>query len=396
MKHHALTALGLVLALVFSTPVMATAAPLPDKALVVDGILLINKTYPIGPDYDPIPNAPDNKQLLPEAQKAFNEMRSAAQREAGLNLFVLSGYRNYAYQQWLYNSYRANVGDYADTFSAKPGMSEHQSGLAADIGDLRYPGATLEVSFENTDAGQWLAANAPRFGFILRFPKGQEAVTGYQYEPWHFRYVGRETAQRMTAAGVPTLEAWLGTDPSAGRALGYHKIGNVLVNRLPAPLGGYLIEGYHYYKLRDLAQALSGTAAAFSVDYDADSREIILQRTPFASSEEKIAGETGMPCRSALMDDIRVRVDGGAFSLSRAVIDDFSYIKLRDLAAPLGFKVDWQEVPPTVLLTTPEKPLAEPDNQFAGQGEQGPSESAAPVEAPATSETPPSAGPTVG
>ncbi|MBS5916100.1 MAG: D-alanyl-D-alanine carboxypeptidase family protein [Clostridiales bacterium] len=396
MKHHALTALGLVLALVFSTPVMATAAPLPDKALVVDGILLINRTYPIGPDYDPIPNAPDNKQLLPEAQKAFNEMRSAAQREAGLNLFVLSGYRNYAYQQWLYNSYRANVGDYADTFSAKPGMSEHQSGLAADIGDLRYPGATLEVSFENTDAGRWLAANAPRFGFILRFPKGQEGVTGYQYEPWHFRYVGRETAQRMTAAGVPTLEAWLGTDPSAGRAVGYHKIGNVLVNRLPAPLGGYLIKGYHYYKLRDLAQALSGTAAAFSVDYDADSREIILQRTPFASSEEKIAGETGMPCRSALMDDIRVRVDGGAFSLSRAVIDDFSYIKLRDLAGPLGFKVDWQEAPPTVLLTTPEKPLAEPDNQFVGQGEQGPSESAAPVEAPATSEPAPSAGPTVG
>lgn len=103
-----------------------------------------------------------------------------------------------------------------------------------------------------------------------------------------------------------------------------------------------------------------------------------------------------MPCRSALMDDIRVRVDGGAFSLSRAVIDDFSYIKLRDLAGPLGFKVDWQEAPPTVLLTTPEKPLAEPENQFAGQGEQGPSESAAPVEAPATSEPAPSAGRTVG
>lgn len=357
MKGAALKALSLGMGLVLAVGLIsggpAAAAEIPANALVVDGILLINRDYPIGADYDPIPGAPDNKQLLPEAQAAFQEMQEAGRIEAGLQLFVLSGYRSYAYQDWLYKGYRANVGDYADTFSAKPGMSEHQSGLAADIGDRRYPGITLEVAFENTEAGQWLANNAHRFGFILRFPKGQEAVTGYQYEPWHFRYIGKEAAGRMKTAGVPTLEAWLGTDPSAGYALARQQLGNVHVNRLPVPLRGYLIKDNHYYKLRDLAQVLAGTGAAFSVDYDADHNEIILKRTPYAKGRVGEVSSPSLPYRSAFMATITVRVDGEAYQLDRAVIDDFSYIKFRDLAKPLGLTVDWQAEPPTVLISTP-------------------------------------------
>ncbi|MFM9414092.1 M15 family metallopeptidase [Peptococcus simiae] len=383
MKGAALKALSLGLGLVLAAGLAlegpavapAAAAELPANALVVDGILLINRDYPIGADYDPIPGAPDNKQLLPEAQAAFQDMQEAGRIEAGLQLFVLSGYRSYAYQDWLYKGYRANVGDYADTFSAKPGMSEHQSGLAADIGDRRYPGITLEVAFENTEAGQWLANNAHRFGFILRFPKGQEAVTGYQYEPWHFRYIGKEAAGRMKAAGVPTLEAWLGTDTGAGRALASHQLGNVHVNRLPVPLRGYLIKDNHYYKLRDLAQVLAGTGAAFSVDYDAAHNEIILKRTPYAKGKAGEAPSASLPYRSALMNTITVRVDGEAYRLDRAVIDDLSYIKLRDLAKPLGFTVDWQVEPPTVLITTPAA-----EDEAKGQEKPDPAQTASPAE----------------
>ncbi|MFP5528028.1 D-alanyl-D-alanine carboxypeptidase family protein [Peptococcus simiae] len=381
MKGAALRVLslgmGLVLAggLISGGPAPAAGAALSANALVVDGILLINRDYPIGADYDPIPGAPDNKQLLPEAQAAFQDMQEAGRIEAGLQLFVLSGYRSYAYQDWLYKGYRANVGDYADTFSAKPGMSEHQSGLAADIGDRRYPGITLEVAFENTEAGQWLANNAHRFGFILRFPRGQEAVTGYQYEPWHFRYIGKEAAGRMKAAGVPTLEAWLGTDPSAGYALARQQLGNVHVNRLPVPLRGYLIKDNHYYKLRDLARVLAGTGAAFSVDYDADHNEIILKRTPYAGGQAGQAPGPSLPYRSAFMAGITVRVDGEAYQLDRAVIDDFSYIKLRDLAKPLGFTVDWQADPPTVLISTPA------DEGGAVKGEQIPDQAQGPSQA---------------
>ena len=110
---------------------------------------------------------------------------------------------SYAYQASLYNSYVAQDGqELADTYSARPGHSEHQSGLAFDIG-------ALDNGYGNTPGGRWLNAHCADYGFILRYPAGKESITGYQYEPWHVRYVGKEIASRIMSQGI-TLEEYLG------------------------------------------------------------------------------------------------------------------------------------------------------------------------------------------
>lgn len=127
-------------------------------------------------------------------------------KTAGLQLEFGSGYRSAAYQKVLYDGYVSNMGRAeADRSSARPGHSEHQTGLALDF--TRIDGKChLEACFGDLQEGKWLAANAHLFGFILRYPSDKEAVTGYMYEPWHFRYVGSELANEMYKTGSTTLE----------------------------------------------------------------------------------------------------------------------------------------------------------------------------------------------
>src|SRR5690606_25707577 len=106
-------------------------------------------------------------------------------------------YRSYSYQSNLYNRYvRSHGKTEADRFSARPGHSEHQTGLAFDFGG-KNQAHWLEKSFEGTKEGKWLLANAHKYGFILRYPKGKEKITGYIYEPWHYRYVGSKKASEI-------------------------------------------------------------------------------------------------------------------------------------------------------------------------------------------------------
>ncbi len=123
----------------------------------------------------------------------------------GLSLSIVSGYRSYVTQRNTYNNYVARDGQaVADTYSARPGHSEHQTGLAIDVNSLL-------VSFENTPEGQWLKDNCYKYGFILRYPKGKDSITGYMYEPWHFRYVGNSLAEQLYNSGDwITLEEYLG------------------------------------------------------------------------------------------------------------------------------------------------------------------------------------------
>ena len=109
----------------------------------------------------------------------------------GLNLYISSGFRSYTYQENLYNNYVAQDGkEEADTYSARPGHSEHQTGLAFDLN-------TIDDSFAYTEEGKWVQENCQKYGLILRYPKGKETQTGYQYESWHLRYVGKELAQKL-------------------------------------------------------------------------------------------------------------------------------------------------------------------------------------------------------
>lgn len=163
----------------------------------VNGILIANKTYSLPKDYNP-------GKILPDAQAAFNTMLADA-KKAGLSLSICSGFRSYDYQNQLYNGYVARDGKAAaDTYSARAGHSEHQTGLAMDI---NYASS----AFTNTPEAKWLAANCYKYGFILRYPKGKENITGYMYESWHVRYLGKQLAKEVYDSGL-TLEEFLCID----------------------------------------------------------------------------------------------------------------------------------------------------------------------------------------
>lgn len=143
-------------------------------------------------------------------QVTFDDLQKmvAAAKAEGLTLQLGSGYRSYATQQVLFSNYSRQYGEAAAArFSARPGHSEHQSGLAADF--VGASGACwVSECFESQPEGKWLAAHAHEYGFILRYPKGKQSIVGYQYEPWHFRYVGRELAGALKQSGLTLEEAW--------------------------------------------------------------------------------------------------------------------------------------------------------------------------------------------
>lgn len=133
----------------------------------------------------------------------------AAAKTDGINLMLASGYRSYSEQVAVYNGYVNSSGRaQADTFSARPGHSEHQTGLAADIEPLSRK-CEVDQCFENTPEGLWLAANSYKFGFIIRYQKSTQNLTGYEYEPWHVRYVGTDLAAQIQQSDQ-TLEQFFG------------------------------------------------------------------------------------------------------------------------------------------------------------------------------------------
>lgn len=150
------------------------------------------------------------KQVRKATATALETMVAAAKQEdAQLNL--QSGYRSYSFQISLYNRYVKEQGQsVADSQSARPGFSEHQTGFAADLGSVSHPECDVEECFGTTLEGKWLTANAYKYGFIIRYPQNMQSVTGYIYEPWHVRYVGVELATEMHNQGIQTLEQFFG------------------------------------------------------------------------------------------------------------------------------------------------------------------------------------------
>ncbi len=168
-------------------------APIEPEITYINGILIANKTYPLPSTYNP--------GVDPVANAALQEMFAAAKAD-GLNLFVKSGFRSYSTQKSLYNGYVARDGKAAaDRYSARAGHSEHQTGLAFDINKA-------SSSFAGSPEAIWLAENCYKYGFIIRYPEGKEAITGYLYEPWHIRYLGVETATAVYNSGL-CLEEYL-------------------------------------------------------------------------------------------------------------------------------------------------------------------------------------------
>lgn len=195
-----------------------TSAPTPTPIAVNTDTstitYLVNREYPLPADFVPeglttpdilFPFADtsiDKAKMTPEAGKALALLFDAAYDEEGLVLYGVSAYRSYSRQYTIYATNLAVYGiAHTNRYSAAPGRSEHQTGLAIDI-SCRSEGFGLEETFADTPEGIWVAENAHRFGFILRYPKGKEHITGYNYEPWHIRYVGLDLAQHLYETGL--------------------------------------------------------------------------------------------------------------------------------------------------------------------------------------------------
>jgi D-alanyl-D-alanine carboxypeptidase len=135
--------------------------------------------------------------MINDLQRLFADSKSA-----GIDLKVVSAYRSYDLQASIYASYVQQYGvDKANTFSAQPGHSQHQLGTAIDFStqEIHYD---LNQDFANTKAGQWLQTNAYKYGFYISYPKGQDSITGYEFEPWHYRYVGVQNALNLKQSGL--------------------------------------------------------------------------------------------------------------------------------------------------------------------------------------------------
>lgn len=180
--------------------------------------VVVNKNRALPADYIPPdlvePNVPfpfdekvEKRMMRAEAAGALEKLFAKA-KEQGIELYAVSGYRSYRTQKSLFDTYVKTQGaEHAAAYSAVPGKSEHQTGLAMDVSGADAK-TRLEESFGATPEGKWLAANCAQFGFIIRYLQGKEDITGYAYEPWHLRYVGKAIAEDIMSRGI-TLEDYL-------------------------------------------------------------------------------------------------------------------------------------------------------------------------------------------
>ncbi len=180
-------------------------------------MILVNKENSLSREYVPADLAPilyyaadrspESRYMRKEAADQFNRMAEGAAAD-GLEIVMTTAYRSYGFQSTLYNNYvNAHGQQEADRFSARPGFSEHQTGLAVDV-SAPSVGYALTQDFEGTPEWNWLMDHAREYGFILRYPRGKTEITGYMYEPWHFRYVGVDAAKEIEESAI-TLEEYL-------------------------------------------------------------------------------------------------------------------------------------------------------------------------------------------
>lgn len=165
-----------------------------NEEYIPENLVALDTTYSKGGIY-----------LVEEASLAFKKLVDDAKKE-GITIRAISAYRSYSYQENLYNRYVTKEGvTQADTYSARPGFSEHQTGLCVDVDDRKKN----FTDFEDTQSFKWMQKNAANYGFILRFPKEKENITGYSYEAWHYRYVGVEDAIRIKEKNITFDEYYM-------------------------------------------------------------------------------------------------------------------------------------------------------------------------------------------
>jgi D-alanyl-D-alanine carboxypeptidase len=172
--------------------------------------LVINKQHSLSPvSYVPADLITTVGATISNKARADFDLMNTAALAVGVNFTIVSSYRSYDNQSNIYNNYIATYGQAStDTFSARPGYSEHQTGLAIDFGSSTGAVCNLDDCFGSTVEGLWLSQHSYEYGFIMRYPSNKQQLTGYKSEPWHFRYIGRELAMDMKNASIFTLEEY--------------------------------------------------------------------------------------------------------------------------------------------------------------------------------------------
>ena len=251
--------------------------------------------------------------MEPTAYEWFTKMADDAQKD-GIWLYCVSAYRSYSYQRTLYQRYVKQSGqERADTFSARPGYSEHQTGLAVDINT-----ASTSAHFENTKQYRWLTEHCWEYGFILRYPEGKEHITGFQFEPWHYRYVGQELAQAVHESSL-TYDEYVASLPAADLpqvqsvALGVQEIA---LHRAAVTLNGT-----HYLTAEDLANVLG-----MSLQITSDGQAILSAPGFYLATTR---------------DNTTAQLNGGEITLAHAPIVQGGdlLLPLEDLVPLLGLEI---------------------------------------------------------
>lgn len=171
-----------------------------------DKLMLVNKFYKLDENFErndiediPLTVAYSGQKASKVVIEQYLKMREDIQNELNVHLMVNSSYRPYKDQEEIYNSFKLRGQSYADSYAARPGFSEHQTGLALDITSLEHKN---QKDFTLSEEYQWLKENCHKYGFILRYPENKEHITGYNTESWHFRYIGEEIATKVYNEGI--------------------------------------------------------------------------------------------------------------------------------------------------------------------------------------------------
>lgn len=314
---------------------------------------LINKENYLPANYVPsdltVPKIPartythENSMLREEAARHLEKLYNAASA-AGYEFFSVSGYRSYSLQKAVFDAEVRRVGmDKALTQVAYPGTSEHQSGLAMDISSDEMGGGLYE-KFGDTEVGRWVAKNCHKYGFIIRYPKDKVHITLYDYEPWHLRYVGNDFAGYLYDNNL-CMEEYFNLNAK-------YRTYPIILNGEKINLFSYNIDGYSYFKLRDIAELLKNTRSLFDINWNEKLRRVeIEKKAPYKSSESSFSKTDGFN-KKAQKSDMKVYLSDVETRLSGYLINGNNYYKLRDLGEILDFDVEWIESEKTIFIKT--------------------------------------------
>ncbi len=315
---------------------------------------LVNKYFSLPSVYEPVDlvDKGDGKSLRQSAYRAFNEVVRELNK-SGKNLYLMSAYRGYNRQEYLYNKYVKEDGqEYADISSARPGFSEHQTGLSMDVLHVSNVASSLtEANFQDSKEYEWMVENAYKYGLILRYPKGMEEITGYMYEPWHWRYVGEDVATFMKENEIETLEEFhalrgastekfpeLSQRTDKGEAFTQ----SFMLEENTIDILTYEINGINYYNLEDIAKFTNETKYQYKVVFEENNARVNLIKSVGAGIGKNYAEYTEK-YRPFKVSELEVLVDNFTVETvySQYIIDDELYISLVDLNSILGFTIEW-------------------------------------------------------